>query len=183
MQTQLETQGQVYEAESALQTRRARVRPSSGSSPRRGFPGAARESPATGRVIVAGEVPEGKIGLVRGGSACTVRFLALPDELLSGRVVSVGPEPGRRSGGRCACSSRSRTRGTPAAGHVRRDRPGHRRRVRRCSCRPTPSCTRPLRLRGRRRRRRRLARRAESQLGELHGDKVEILEGLDRRRV
>jgi len=91
LQTQLQGQKEVYEAETAVKvaTRNraafARQLQQAGADP-----DLLGRLPDSSAVAVA-DVPEAKIGRAREGQACTARFYGLPETVFSGRVSRLAP--------------------------------------------------------------------------------------------
>ena len=75
--------------------------------------------------IVVAEVPEARVALAQPGQACVAQFYAFPDVKFTGRVGSLAPTLSKDRRTLRVFFQVSDPEGTPQAGHVRRDRPGH----------------------------------------------------------
>ncbi|CAL1239653.1 efflux RND transporter periplasmic adaptor subunit [Candidatus Methylocalor cossyra] len=99
LETQLEGQKAVFEAESAL----TQATHSHAALERKllqaGIDPALMEQAKVGAAMVMADVPEVRIGLVREGQACRARFYGLPDRTFQGVVRSLAPalSPERRT--------------------------------------------------------------------------------------
>lgn len=91
LETQLEGQKAVFEAESAL----TQATHSHAALERKllqaGIDPALMEQAKVGAAMVMADVPEVRIGLVREGQACRARFYGLPDRTFQGVVRSLAP--------------------------------------------------------------------------------------------
>jgi hypothetical protein len=91
LQTQLETEKQVFEAESAWKTAERSRSTLERQLFQAGVPPETLLRSPPGTAIVVGEVPERELLEVRDGEPCLLRFLALPGKSLEGRVAIIGP--------------------------------------------------------------------------------------------
>lgn len=91
LQAQLQGQKEVYEAETAVKVAiRARAALER-QLQQAGVDPALLARSSDGAVIVTADVPEVRIGLVKAGQGCRVRFFGYPDEFFAGKVDSVAP--------------------------------------------------------------------------------------------
>lgn len=99
VQAELDGQKQIFEAELALDNARRAHATLQRQLFQQGVDPELLDNAAGGMVIVAGDVPEARIGLVHTGEAIDARFFALPGESFPGRVRSVAPSltPDRRT--------------------------------------------------------------------------------------
>jgi len=91
LQTQIQGQKEVYEAENAVKVA-ARTR----AALARQLQQAGADPDLLGRLpdgvaVAVADVPEAKIDRVREGQACTARFYGMPETVFSGRVSSLAP--------------------------------------------------------------------------------------------
>jgi membrane fusion protein, heavy metal efflux system len=91
LQTQIQGQKEVYEAENAVKVA-ARNR----AALARQLQQAGADPDLLGRLpdgaaVAVGDVPEAKIGRVREGQACTARFYGMPETVFSGKVSNLAP--------------------------------------------------------------------------------------------
>jgi membrane fusion protein, heavy metal efflux system len=91
LQTQLQGQKEVYEAETAV-----KVATRNRAALARQLQQAGADPDLLGRLpdgsaVAVADVPEAKIGRAREGQACTARFYGLPETVFSGRVSSLAP--------------------------------------------------------------------------------------------
>jgi multidrug efflux pump subunit AcrA (membrane-fusion protein) len=91
LETRISNQRDLYEAETAIKTAQRNRTAASTQLLQAGLDPEMLQAATNDVDIVAAEVPEGKIGLVSVGQACTASFFGIPDHEFRGRVAALSP--------------------------------------------------------------------------------------------
>jgi len=91
VQTQIEGQKQIFEAETALKNATRARATLQRQLFQAGVDPELLDGAKDGTAILVAEVPESRMGIVRAGQSAEARFFALPGEAFTGRVSSLAP--------------------------------------------------------------------------------------------